>query len=65
MLPALHLSAQEMAQVKGDKIFAQPVMEATISKTKLNESKSRDGVKCLFYEARTNASHKFQAEIYL
>ena len=40
-------------------------MEATISKTKLDESKSRDGAKCLLYEARTDARHDFQAEIQL
>ena len=50
---------------RGDKISAQPVMEVTISKTKLDETNSRDGVKCLLYEARTDASHDFQAEIQL
>lgn len=39
---------------RGDKISAQPVMEVTISKTKLDETKSREGLKCLLYDARTN-----------
>ena len=40
-------------------------MRVTISKTKLDETNSRDGVKCLLNEARTDASHDFQAEIQL
>ena len=49
---------------RGDKISAQPVMEVTISKTKLDDTKTR-GVKCLLYEARSNPVHDVQAEINL
>ena len=48
---------------RGDKIAAQPVMEVTISKTKLDETKSREGVKCLLYDARTNPQHDVEAEM--
>ena len=37
-------------------------MEATVSKTKLDERKTRDGVKSLLYEVRMNPSHDLQAE---
>ena len=47
---------------RGDKISAQPVMEVTITKTKLDDTKSREGVKCLLYEARSNPSHDVEAE---
>ena len=50
---------------RGDKISAQPVMEVTISKTKLDDTKTREGVKCLLYEARSNPVHDVQAEINL
>ena len=50
---------------RGDKISAQPVMEVTISKTKLDDSKTREGVKCLLYDARTNPVHDVQAEVNL
>ena len=50
---------------RGDKMSAQPVKEVTISKTKLAETNSRDGVRCLLYEKRTDAGHGFQAEIQL
>lgn len=50
---------------RGDKISAQPVMDVTISKTKLNETKRRDGVKCLLYDARANAQHDVKAEMTL
>jgi len=50
---------------RGDKISAQPVVEVTISKTKLNETKSRDGVKCLLYDARANAQHDVKAKMML
>ena len=50
---------------RGDKISAQPVMDVTISKTKLDETKSRDGVKCLLYDARVNAQHDVEAEMTL
>ena len=50
---------------RGDKISAQPVMEFTISKTKLDDTKTREGVKCLLYEARSNPVHDVQAEINL
>lgn len=46
-------------------ISAQPVMDVTISKTKLDETKSRDGVKCLLYDARVNAQHDVEAEMTL
>ena len=48
---------------RGDKISAQPVMEVTISKTKLDETKSREGVKCLLYDVRTNPQHDVEAEM--
>ena len=38
-------------------------MEVTISKTKLDETKSREGVKCLLYDARTNPQHDVEAEM--
>ena len=37
-------------------------MEVTVSKTKLDETKTREGVKSLLYEARMNPSHDLQAE---
>ena len=37
-------------------------MEVTVSKTKLDETKTREGVKSLLYEARINPSHDLQAE---
>ena len=49
----------------GDKISAQPIMEVTISKTKLDDSKTREGVKCLLYDARSNPVHDVQAEMNL
>ena len=48
---------------RGDKISSQLVMEVTISKTKLDETKSREGVKCLFYDARINPQHDVEAEM--
>ena len=45
-----------------EKINPQPVMEATVSKTKLDERKTRDGVKSLLYEVRMNPSHDLQPE---
>ena len=42
---------------RGDKISAQPVRKVNISKTKLDETRSREGVKCLLYEARANPEH--------
>ena len=50
---------------RGDKISAQPVMEVTISKTKLDDTKTREGVKCLLYDARSNPVHDVQAEMNL
>ena len=50
---------------RGDKISAQPVMEVTISKTKLADTKTREGVKCLLYDARSNPVHDVQAEMNL
>ena len=50
---------------RGDKISAQPVMEITISKTKLDDTKGREGLKCLLYDARSNPVHDFQAEMNL
>ena len=40
-------------------------MEVTISKTKLDDSKTREGVKCLSYDARSNPVHDVQAEMNL
>ena len=37
-------------------------MEVTVSKTKLDETKTMQGVKSLLYEARMNPSHDLQAE---
>lgn len=48
---------------RGDKISARPVMEVTISKTKLDDTKTREGVKCLLYDARSNPVHDVQAEL--
>ena len=50
---------------RGEKISALPVMEVTISKTKLDETRGREGVKCLLYEARANVKHDFTAEMNL
>ena len=50
---------------RGDKISAQPVMEVTVTKTKLDEARCREGVKCLIYDARCNPEHDFQAEMNL
>jgi len=38
-------------------------MDVTISKTKLDETKSRDRVKCLLDDARANAQHDVEAEM--
>ena len=40
-------------------------MEVTISKTKLDDIKSRQGVKCFLYDARSNPVHDVQAEMSL
>ena len=50
------------AKGRGENIHPQPVMEVTVSKTKLDETKTREGVKSLLYEARTNPIHDLQAE---
>lgn len=47
---------------RSDKISAQPIMEVTITKIKLDDTKSKEGVKCLLYEARSNPSHDVEAE---
>ena len=39
---------------RGDKITAEQIMEIAVSKTKLDEIKSVEGVKCLLYDARCN-----------
>ena len=46
----------------GKNIYPQPVMEVTVSKTKLDETKTREGVKSLLYEARMKPTHDLQAE---
>ena len=46
----------------GENIYPQPVMEVTVSKTKLDETKTREGVKSLLYEARMKPTHDLQAE---
>lgn len=51
------------AKGRGDNIHPQPVMEVTVSKTKLDETKTREGVKSLLYEARMKPSHDLQAEV--
>ena len=38
-------------------------MELTISKTKLDETRSREGVKCSLYDARSTSKHDVQEEI--
>ena len=48
-----------------DKISTQPVMEVTISKTKLDDTKTREGVKCLLYDPRSSPVHDVQAEMNL
>lgn len=53
------------AKGRGENIHPQPVMEVTVSKTKLDETKTREGVKSLLYEARMNPSHDLQAEVEL
>ena len=40
-------------------------MEVTVSKKKLDETKTTEGVKSLLYEARMNPSHGLQAEVEL
>ena len=50
------------AKGRGENIHPQPVMEVTFSKTKLDETKTREGVKSLLYEARINLNHELQAE---
>ena len=50
---------------RGDKISAEPVMEVAVLKTKLHETRSREGVKCLLYEARADRKHDFLAEVKL
>ena len=50
------------AKGRGENIHPQPVMEVTVSKTKLDETKTREGVKSLLYEARTNPIHDLKAE---
>ena len=50
---------------RGDKISAQPVIEVTVTETKLDEARCREGVKCLIYDARCNTEHDFQAEMNL
>ena len=47
---------------RSDNISPQPVMEVTVSKTKLDETKTREGVKSLLYEARVDPSHDLQEE---
>ena len=46
----------------GDKKSAQPVMEVSILKTNLDDTKSRKEVKCLLCDARSNPSHDVEAE---
>lgn len=39
------------------------MMEVTFLKTKLDETKSREGVKCLLYDASTNPQHDVEAKM--
>ncbi|KAK2547039.1 hypothetical protein P5673_033198 [Acropora cervicornis] len=48
---------------RGDKITAEPIMEIAVSKTKLDEIKSGEGVKCLLYDARCNPKNDVEAEM--
>ena len=50
---------------RGEKIFLEPVKEVAVLKTKLNETRSREGVKWLLYEAEADEKHDFCAEIKL
>ena len=50
------------AKGRGENIRPQPVMEVSVSKTKLDETKTREGVKSLLYEARMKPTHDLQAE---
>lgn len=49
----------------GDNISPQPLMEVTILKTKLDETKNWEIVKSLLYEPRINPSLDLQAEMEL
>ena len=53
------------AKGHGDNIHPQPLMEITVSKTKLDETKIREGVNSLLYGARMNPSHDLQSEVKL
>ena len=53
------------AKGHGDNIHPQPLMEITVSKTKLDETKIREGVNSLLYGARMNPSHDLQSEVEL
>ena len=48
---------------RGDKITAEPIMEIAVSKTKLDEIKSGEGVKCLLNDARCNPKNDVEAEM--
>ena len=50
---------------RAENISSEPVMELYVSKAKLEETGSREGVKCLLYEARANMKHDFAAEMNL
>ena len=56
---------RQHAKGRGDNIHPQPVMEITVSKTKLDATKTREGVKSLLYEARMNPCYDLQAEVEL
>ena len=53
------------AKGPSDNIHPQQVMEVTVSNTKLDETKTREVVKSLLYEARMNPCHDLQAEVEL
>lgn len=47
------------------RVVVQPVMEVTISKTKRDETKTQEEVKCVLYDARSNPKHDIDAEMKL
>ena len=59
----LHARQKWHKKGRGDKITAEPIMEIAVSKTKLDEIESWEGVKCLLYDARCNPKNDVEAEM--
>ena len=59
----LHARQKWHKKGRGDKITAEPIMEIAVSKTKLDEIESGEGVKCLLYDARCNPKNDVEAEM--